>query len=105
MPDSGIISPELDAEVRDADASRVLDVIVELVDGQQKVSSIAAAKERFSVVAKPVAEAISDSGGEVIGDAWLNHTLLARVPAGAVPLIAQLDGVAQVDLPHYLQGH
>lgn len=103
MSENGNISAELDAEVREAEASRVLDVVVELVDGQQTVSSIDAAKERFGVIARPVAEAIADSGGEVIGDAWINHTMYARVPAGAVPRIARIAGVAQVDVPHFLQ--
>jgi hypothetical protein len=100
--DSNITS-DLAAQVSAADSANLLDVVVELDGGLEEASDILAAKQAFSRAAEPVAEAISDLGGEVVDDAWINHTLRARVPARGVPTVARLDCVAGVDIPHTIE--
>lgn len=97
------ITPDLAAEVDAAESSNLLDVVVELTADDPEAADMAAAKAAFARAAEPVADVISASGGQVIEGAWLNHTLRARVPAGAVPEIAGADGVSAVDVPHRIQ--
>jgi hypothetical protein len=97
------ITPDLAAEVEAAESSKVLDVVVELNGDLEEAADIAAAKAAFERAATPVSEVIAGSGGEVLEGAWINHTLRARVPAGAVLEIAGADGVSVVDVPHALQ--
>jgi hypothetical protein len=97
------ITSDLAAQVDAADSANLLDVIVELDGGLERAPDIVAAKQAFSRAAEPVAEAITNLGGEVLGDAWINHTLRARVPARDVSTVAHLDRVTGVDVPHALE--
>jgi hypothetical protein len=97
------ITPDLAAEVEAAESSNMLDVVVELNGDLEEATDIAAAKAAFERAATPVSEVIAGSGGEVLEGAWINHTLRARVPAGAVSDVAGADGVSVVDVPHALQ--
>jgi hypothetical protein len=97
------ITPDLAAEVAAADSSNLLDVVVELDEDLEEAADMAAAKAAFERAAVPVAEVISGSGGEVLEGAWINHTLRARVPAGAVSDVAGAEGVSVVDVPHKLE--
>ena len=97
------ITPDLAAEVEAAEASNMLDVVVELDGDLDEASDIATAKAAFERAATPVSKVISGSGGEVLEGAWINHTLRARVPAGSIPDVAGADGVSVVDVPHALE--
>lgn len=97
------ITSDLASQVDAAEDSNLLDVVVELDSEREPAPDIASAKEQFSRAAEPVAEAISGMGGEVMGGAWINYTLRARVPAAGVPTVAGLDRVAVVDVPHAIQ--
>jgi len=103
MEPSAKITPDLAAEVDAAASASLLDVVVELAGGAGEASDMAAAKAAFARVADPVAEVISATGGHVLGGAWINHTLRARVPAHAVSEVAGADGVSAVDVPHALE--
>jgi hypothetical protein len=103
MQPSAKITPDLAAEVDAAESSNLLDVVVELAGDAEEASDMTAAKEAFARVADPVTEVISASGGHVLEGAWINNTLRARVPAGAVSEVAGADGVSAVDVPHKLE--
>ena len=107
------LTTELAARLEEANASEVLDIIVELqpqadlstriTTGSQTHSDrIAAMKETFSRNVLPVEEAIHRAGGEIVGRAWINQTVRARIPAQRVRELSFLDRVATLDLPHRL---
>lgn len=97
------ITPDLAAQLDAAESTDVVDVIVELAGGGDEASDMAAAKEAFNRAAGPITEVVAGVGGEVVDGAWINHTLHARLPAAAVPDVADADGVAAVDVPHAVQ--
>ena len=65
--------------------------------------AIALRKEAFSHDVVPVEEAVTKVGGEVVGHAWINQTVRARVPAHGLEQLSELDEVAVLDVPHTLQ--
>jgi hypothetical protein len=97
------ITPDLAAEVDAAESSNMLDVVVELNGDLEEAGDVVTAKAEFERAAEPVADVISGLGGEVLEGAWINHTLRARVPAGAVSDVAAADGVSVVDVPHAIE--
>ena len=97
------ISSDLASQVDVAEDSKLLDVVVELDGEVASASDITQAKAAFSRVAGPVTDLISSLGGEVVEGAWINHTLLARLPAARIPELARLDHVTVVDVPHALR--
>lgn len=97
------ITPDLAAEVEAAESSNLLDVVVELNGDLEEAADMATAKAAFERAAAPVSEVISGSGGEVLEGAWINGTLRARVPAGAVPDVAGMEAVSVVDVPHAIR--
>jgi hypothetical protein len=97
------ITSDLAARIRAAGSTNLLDVVVEVGGDLDDASDVITAKQAFSRAAAPVAEAITSLGGEVIDDAWINHTLRARVPARDVSTVARLDSVAGIDVPHTLE--
>jgi hypothetical protein len=99
-PDSKI-TPELRA--RAGDAEEPIDVIVELENRGGEETGVEGLKAAFSASAAPVAERIANLGGEVTGEAWINQTVRARVPAKHVDQIADLDEVSVVDVPRALE--
>jgi hypothetical protein len=96
------ITRDLAAEIDAADSANLVDVVVELV-GDSEGNDMAAAKAAFERAAGPVSQVISGVGGEILGGAWLNQTLRARVPAEAVGQVADADGVSLVDVPHAIE--
>lgn len=64
-----------------------------------RAERIASAREAFFRDAVPVEVAIRAAGGEVLGRAWSNRTLLARIPTDLVVGLAALDQVVLLDLP------
>jgi hypothetical protein len=96
------ITSDLAAELDAADSANLVDVVVELV-GEPEGDDMSAARDAFERAAAPVSQVISGVGGEILGGAWLNQTLRARVPAEAVGQVADADGVSLVDVPHALE--
>lgn len=97
------VTPDLAAEVDAVESSSLLDVVVELDGNIEEAGDMATAKAAFERVAEPVTEVISGLGGQVLGGAWINHTLRARVPARAVSDVAGANGVSAVDVPHAIE--
>jgi hypothetical protein len=86
-----------------------VELIVELqpippsqIDAASREDYIATLRDAFEREAAPVQAAIQAAGGEVLGGAWLNQTLRARMPAEKVQSLADLDEVALLDLPRAL---
>jgi hypothetical protein len=102
------ITDDLKTKAKQASDEDLLDVVVEL-HGENPTPSaggmegLAAVKEAFQRDASPVAGTISEHGGEVTGQAWINRTLRARVPARALKELSKLNAVAAVDAPRMLQ--
>jgi hypothetical protein len=101
MPDQPtIINPELERRAQGEDAEKLLDVIVELHQDPDEEQSATQLRESFSRAKEPVSDAIAQLGGAVTGEAWINHTLRARVPAQSLESLSDLDAVRALDVPH-----
>lgn len=102
------ISPMLASRVQSAPAASLLRVVIELknvdrfVSELPRTSRIVEAKRQLSANLDTVAHGIQSLGGEVLGSAWLNRTILADVPASTIQEIAMMDRVQSVDVPSSL---
>ena len=105
------IKPDLASQIDAADDESLLDVVVELeapsaraaVPTGDRAAVMAQMKETFRTTADPVIELIVAKGGEVLGEAWLNQTLRARVPARSVTELSSADGVTALDVPRQIE--
>jgi len=105
------LQPNLKAQLTEAAATEVLDVVLELRSQaepaagapQSRSEQIALRREAFSHDAVPVEEAVREVGGEVLGRAWINQTVRARVPAEGVEQLSELDQVETLDVPRRLE--
>lgn len=87
-----------------------IEVVIELMPIQagtepenvSRTQKIAFYKQTFMEELKPVADAILNRGGNILGSAWLNQTIKAKVPAGSIEELALLKEVNAIDLPHRL---
>ena len=91
-------------KTRDADH---VDVVLELESppemsdsGKSQQERIAIRKETFSQKIAVIQDKIQQVGGQVLGSAWINQTIRARVPADGLPHLADLKSVERVDVPH-----
>jgi hypothetical protein len=108
VPDK--VTPHLAGVLDEAPDDRLLEVVVELAEPDKtadrpaadRSERIAHLKESFHAQATPLEESITSLGGEVLGKAWINRTIHARVPAKAVPELARAGSIAAVDTPHGL---
>jgi hypothetical protein len=96
------ITNELESRLRQRKGD-VLDVIVELVPDSAAPSSPPEMRAAFERELAPVSDEISRCGGSVVGSAWLNRTLHAKVPAAKVAKLRDLREVAVLDVPHALE--
>ena len=102
------LSEDLLRQLNEAKPATTIDVVVELdtapesttKDLRSRIERIDALKKHFSQNLTPVVEAIQKAGGEVIESAWLNSTVLARVPTESIPLLAKHDKITKLDVPH-----
>lgn len=109
--DATKLKPDLTARLAQADADEVLDVVLELdpqteladAAPQSRSEQIALRKEIFSHDVVPVEEAIQEAGGEVVDQAWINQTVLARVPVRGVEQLSELDKVMALDVPRTIE--
>jgi hypothetical protein len=102
------LSPRLRQELDTVDDSSHVEVIVELqpVEAPKAVSRqerMASMKEAFERELRPVAEKITEAGGQVLETVWLNQTVRSRLPAGEVSHVADHETVSGIDLPHKLE--
>jgi hypothetical protein len=95
------IAPALDSVKSVGSPEELVDVVVELTgDAQGGHNDIPALKAGFAKLSRPVSRVINDLGGEVLGEAWINRTLRARVPGSRIEDLSTLDEVSLVDVPH-----
>lgn len=99
------LSHDLTERIEHAEAAELVDLVVELHpaaagagDDAPREARIAAARDAFGLASSPVEQAIRSVGGEVVGTAWINQTLRARVPAGAVASLAALPEIRLLDV-------
>jgi hypothetical protein len=106
------LTPKLVARLEGSVPSEMFDLVLELdphsnrVEGASSLSrteKIARQKEAFNSILVLIENAIREAGGEVTGGAWINHTVRARVPAGAVGKLAELEMITSVDTPNPLR--
>jgi hypothetical protein len=105
---AGKLTPELAERVAGVEPSEALEVVVELTGTAlatkgSRQERIAAARTGFEGDLAAVTEAIGAAGGTVLEAVWLNRTVRARVPAGAIARVAAHGLVALVDLPRLLE--
>jgi hypothetical protein len=107
--DAAKLKPDLTTRLAQAAAEDVLDVVVEMdaqpaaTAPQSRSEQITLRKEKFDHDVVPVEEAIHEAGGEVVGRAWINQTVRARVPAQGVEQLSELEKVAALDVPRRLE--
>lgn len=109
-PDHDKVTPDLADVLGQAPDDHVLDVVVELVEPEDlpaeapadRAAHIAQMKDSFDAQSTPLEESIASLGGEVVGKAWINRTIHARVPAKAVSELARAKSIAAMDTPHAL---
>lgn len=107
--DAAKLKPDLTTRLAQAAAEDVLDVVVEMdaqpaaAAPQSRSEQITLRKEKFDHDVVPVEEAIHEAGGEVVGRAWINQTVRARVPAQGVEQLSELEKVAALDVPRRLE--
>ena len=106
---SGKISSLLSESLRGADSDALVDVVIELDEaaamdhaGASRTEKIAARKAAFNETAAPMTDRIRRLGGEVIGQAWINHVIRARVPKKVIPSLSEELGVKRLDSPRAL---
>ena len=106
------LSTKLAAALEGRAEDEWVEVVVELAAAPEPPSEpseavsrgakIAALKRAFEEASTPVSREIEEAGGEVLGSAWLNQTLKARLPCGAVEALAGLAQVRRLDAPRRL---
>jgi hypothetical protein len=97
------LSTGLAFRLQSADGGDLVDVIVELEAPPSKPSNVAASMAKFKESSAPVTGSIEQMGGQVLGFAWINSTVRARVPARAVCKLAAMRNVERIDVPHALK--
>lgn len=104
------MTPDLKSQLRQTDTDGLLEVVLELHSQNQggtaalsRGEAIALRKEAFGQDVASVEETVNEVGGEVVGNAWINQTVRARVPAHGLERLSELDEVAVLDVPHTLQ--
>jgi len=102
------ITPAVEALVTNVgSADDTVDLVLELQQGTvaavgDRAERIARQKVSFQAMADGVKAIVLQSGGTVEGEAWINCTIKARVPARAIQRLQEADGVVTIDLPHQL---
>ena len=97
------LSPALQSRAAESPApDALIDVVVEL-EPATGAADAGALRAAFDRSAAPVLEAIGEAGGEVLGQAWINQTVRARVPAERLEDVAGLAPVMAVDVPHRIE--
>lgn len=107
-----MLTPSLVESAARKIAGELMDVIVELPrpprrnsvpSNEPRTARISIREAEFEKLSAPVRELIHSLGGQVLGQAWINNTLKARVPAGALETLDSAENVRLVDLSHRLK--
>jgi len=106
------LSAELEQRLQSADASSLLEIVVELRPALEEAGPAGPASRSERIAARkadaercfaPLEEEILRVGGEVTGHAWINKTLRARLPAKEVLTLCRREEIATLDIPHVLR--
>lgn len=106
------ISKQLSDRLEKTEAADSLEVIIELRRRAESAAAtqplsrnekIAALKDAFTRSCAPVEEAVRRVGGEVTGQAWINQTMRARVPADRVRELSEHEQIEVLDAPHPIE--
>jgi hypothetical protein len=105
---SARVTPAAAAVSAQSAAGDAVEVVLELeppgaVAEGSRAERIAQQKASFRALAEPVKALVVEAGGSVEAEAWINCTIKARVPAGAIQRLQEIAGVATIDLPHRLE--
>lgn len=110
MIDPSKLSIPLAERLRDALPGELLDVVIELerrlvepTPGLSREERIAPVRDAFARDASPVRRAVLAAGGEVLGEAWINQTIRARVPPEGILALSALRQVVALDVPRRLR--
>lgn len=109
------LSDALRSEIRTAEASRPIVVVLELERPDpragalavgrvaSRADAIALRKAAFREAASPVIDAVARAGGSVEDEVWLNATLRVSIAPDQVGRLAALASVKHLDLPHRIE--
>jgi hypothetical protein len=108
------LTSKLEELLENTSKTEMLDIIVELdQEASREILSqtkalprqerISALQKSFDQNSKSIETAITKAGGEVMGKAWINQTLKARVPVESVKEISEHEEVAAVDIPQQIE--
>ena len=108
------LTADLSRHLEQTKESEMLDIIIEvqpersLNDSLENVNlsrreQILVRQENFAKQSAPVEDAVQQAGGEIVGRAWINQTLKARVPAKSVKKISEHRNIFNLDLPHLIE--
>jgi len=89
---------------------QAIEVVIELENvrdavsaaGLSRTEAIARKKEQFEDSLKPVAQLIKEKGGDILGAAWINQTVKARVSTHCLEDLSNVQAVQSIDVPHSL---
>jgi len=98
-----VVTPELEQLAGSQEAEGLLDIVVELEQDPAAAQSVEQMQQSFGRMRAPVDKTILELGGTVTDEAWINHTLRARIPARGLPDLSQLATVRALDVPHKLE--
>src|SRR5262245_61913934 len=97
----GKISPTLAEKFNQLPPEEPVDVVDELggdaMEALDNASSVDQMRQVFAGHSQPVKDKIKSMGGDVIGEAWLNGTLQAKLTRRAAESLYDEPAVARVD--------
>jgi hypothetical protein len=106
------LTPKLAAQLEKTGPAEILELVLEVdpkfhstetANSRSRSERIAVQKAAFDRAIAPIEEAVQKLGGEVTGQAWINQTVRARVPAREVGRLSDLEMIASIDTPHRLE--
>lgn len=108
------LTADLSRHLEQTKESEILDIIIEIEpknslsdlpenENLSRQEKIAARQQNFVKQSADVENAVRQVGGEVVGRAWINQTLKARVPASSVKKISEHQNIFTVDIPKLME--
>jgi hypothetical protein len=101
------VTPRLAEQVADRRDNDKFDVVVELQPQSpptagSRVERVRALKNAFEQSATDVRRRIGELGGEVVDVAWLNKTLLTKLPKRALARLEDDERIVALDTPRMI---
>lgn len=92
-----VVTLETEQLAGSQEAEDLLDIVVELEQDPAAAQSVEQMQQSFGRMRAPVDKTISELGGTVTDEEWINHTPRARIPARGLPDLSQLATVRSLD--------